>query len=149
MSQIRFASNDSEAETDSLSTVGQPSPERLRKLRSVEVMRGFTVKEHNPSVHTRAFFAFFVNLVWAGRSTLLALALAVTSAMLPLTFAFGIGPTPGWLYWHSPGSVVLVLELQNSTDSTRFSISWSYSAGPTTFDHEAATPLASDAQSAE
>jgi hypothetical protein len=63
MSQMKFASNDSEAETDSLSTVGQPSPERLRKLRSVEVMRGFTVKEHNPSVHTRAFFAFCVNSV--------------------------------------------------------------------------------------
>ena len=36
---------------------------RLRELRSVEVMRGFNIKEHNPSVHTRAFFAFFVNPV--------------------------------------------------------------------------------------
>ena len=37
---------------------------RLGKLRSVEDMRGFNVKEHNPSVHTRACFAFFVNSVW-------------------------------------------------------------------------------------
>ena len=36
---------------------------RLRELRSVEVMRGFNIKEHNPTVHTRAFFAFFVNSV--------------------------------------------------------------------------------------